>query len=86
MLLLANLEGEVTALTEGQFEVRRAELAPGGDSFLVTTSQEHPGEEHLYRLPARGGALETGYERRGDALLGGVPGREPGRCGQSVAH
>ncbi len=58
MLLLANLEGEVTALTEGQFEVRRAELAPGGDSFLVTTSQEHPGEEHLYRLPARGGALE----------------------------
>ncbi len=64
MLLLANLEGEVTALTEGEFEVRRAELAPGGDSFLVTTSQEHPGEEHLYRLPARGGALEqvTGGE------------------------
>lgn len=64
MLMLANLEGEVTALTEGEFEVRRAELAPGGDSFLVTTSREHPGEEHLYRLPARGGALEqiTGGE------------------------
>ena len=64
MLLLANLDGEVTALTEGEFEVRRAELAPGGDSFLVTTSLEHPGEEHLYRLPARGGALEqiTGGE------------------------
>ena len=86
MLLLANLEGEVTALTEGEFEVRRAELAPGGDSFLVTTSQEHPGEEHLYRLPARGGALEqiTG----GEAMhsLVGFPGREPGRRGQSVAH
>lgn len=58
MLLLANLEGEVTALTDGEFEVRRAELAPGGDSFLVTTSREHPGEEHLYRLPARGGELQ----------------------------
>lgn len=64
MLMLANLEGEVTALTKGAFEVRRAELAPGGDSFLVTTSREHPGEEHLYRVPARGGALEqiTGGE------------------------
>ena len=58
MLLLANLDGEVSALTEGEFEVRRAELAPGGGSFLLTTSREHPGEEHLYRLPARGGALE----------------------------
>ena len=64
MLMLANLDGEVASLTEGEFEVRRAELAPGGDSFLVTTSREHPGEEHLYRLPARGGALEqiTGGE------------------------
>ncbi len=58
MLLLANLEGETTPLTDGPFEVRRAELAPGGESFLVTTSREHPGEEHLYRLPARGGELE----------------------------
>ncbi len=58
MLLLANLDGEVAASTEGAFEVRRAELAPGGDSFLVTTSREHPGEEHLYRLPVRGGELE----------------------------
>lgn len=58
MLQLANPDGEVSALTEGAFEVRRAELAPGGQSFLVTTSREHPGEEHLYRLPARGGAPE----------------------------
>lgn len=58
MLQLANPDGETTALTEGAFEVRRAELAPGGDSFLLTTSREHPGEEHLYRLPARGGSLE----------------------------
>ncbi len=57
MLLLANVEGEVQALTEGAFEVRRAELAPGGDSFLLTTSLEHPGEEHLYAVPVRGGDL-----------------------------
>ncbi len=64
MLLLANIDGEVMPLTRGAFEVRRAELAPGGDAFLVTTSREHPGEEHLYRLPARGGELEqiTGGE------------------------
>ena len=58
MLQLANPDGEVSALTEGAFEVRRAELAPDGQSFFLTTSREHPGEEHLYRLPARGGALE----------------------------
>ncbi len=58
MLQLANLDGERTDLTAGAFEVRRAELAPDGGSFLVTTSREHPGEEHLYRLPARGGELE----------------------------
>ncbi len=57
MLLLANLDGEVTALTEGEFEVRRVELAPGGASFLLTASREHPGEEHLYRIPVRGGKL-----------------------------
>ncbi len=57
MLLLANVDGEVTALTEGEFEVRRAELAPGGESFLLTASREHPGEEHLYRIPVRGGEL-----------------------------
>lgn len=58
MLLLARPEGgEVSALTEGAFEVRRAELAPDGESFFLTTSREHPGEEHLYRLPARGGPL-----------------------------
>ncbi len=58
MLLLANADGEVTPLTTGSFEVRSAELAPDGESFLVTASREHPGEEHLYRLPARGGELE----------------------------
>ena len=58
MLLLANTDGEVTPLTDGPYEVRSAELAPDGESFLVTTSREHPGEEHLYRLPARGGELE----------------------------
>lgn len=58
MLRLATVEGEVAALTEGAFEVRRAELAPGGESFLLGASREHPGEEHLYRLPVRGGSLE----------------------------
>ena len=57
MLKLADADGKVQALTEGEWEVRRAALAPDGSSWYLETSREHPGEEHLYHLPARGGEL-----------------------------
>jgi dipeptidyl aminopeptidase/acylaminoacyl peptidase len=58
MLYLADTEGTVTQLTDGAWEVRGAQLSPDGRWWHLTTSREHPGEEHLYRLPARGGELE----------------------------
>lgn len=50
--------GAVTALTQGDWEVRDARLSPDGAWWYLTTSREHPGEEHLYRVPARGGEME----------------------------
>ncbi|MEE8519864.1 MAG: prolyl oligopeptidase family serine peptidase [Gemmatimonadota bacterium] len=58
MLYLAELDGSITQLTDGEWEVRRASLSPDGKTWYLETSMEHPGEEHLYHLPARGGQLE----------------------------
>ncbi len=58
MLYLADVAGGVQQLTAGEFEVRRAALSPNGKTWYLETSKEHPGEEHLYHLPARGGELE----------------------------
>lgn len=50
MLYLGQPDGTVTPLTEGEWEVRGAELSPDGETWYLTTSREHPGEEHLYQL------------------------------------
>lgn len=57
MLYLGRPDGTVTQLTDGAWEVRDVELSPDGETWYLTTSREHPGEEHLYHLPARGGEL-----------------------------
>ena len=57
MLYLADGDGNVQRLTDGEFEVRGSVLGPDGRWYL-TTSQEHPGETHLYGLDAEGGDLE----------------------------
>lgn len=44
------------ALTEGQWEIERAELAADGQSFWLTTSEESPFVRHLYKMPVNGGA------------------------------
>jgi len=77
-LWLAEVEdapgGERTArvreLTSGAWEVRDVELARDGASWYLTTSREHPGEEHLYRLPVRGG--EATRITRGEGIHGAV--------------
>lgn len=43
------------ALTSGRFEVYDARLSRDRASFLVTTSEAHAGERHLYRIPVAGG-------------------------------
>jgi len=58
MLYLGNVDGTVQQLTDGEWEVRRVQLSPDGKTWYLETSREHPGEEHLYHLPARGGVLE----------------------------
>ncbi|HEX7050024.1 MAG TPA: prolyl oligopeptidase family serine peptidase [Longimicrobiales bacterium] len=57
MLYLGTPDGTVTQLTHGEWEVRGADLSPDGETWYLVTSAEHPGEEHLYHLPARGGEL-----------------------------
>jgi dipeptidyl aminopeptidase/acylaminoacyl peptidase len=43
-------------LTSGKWEVSAAEVARDGRKFYLTTSEEHPGERHVYTLPLEGGA------------------------------
>ena len=55
--------GEARALTSGPWEVSAVDLAPGKKTFLLTTTEAHPGERHLYTMPIEGGArtrLTTG--------------------------
>jgi dipeptidyl aminopeptidase/acylaminoacyl peptidase len=46
---------QATQLTSGKWEVTSAEVARDGKQFYITTSEVHPGERHLYRLPIEGG-------------------------------
>ncbi|MBA2303047.1 MAG: S9 family peptidase [Acidobacteria bacterium] len=43
-------------LTEGKWEVTSVELAADGRKFYVTSTENHPGERHLYTVPLDGGA------------------------------
>ncbi len=43
-------------LTSGKWEITSADLAPDRKSFYITTTEEHPGERHLYSLGLSGGA------------------------------
>ena len=45
-------------LTRGRWEVRDVELSPDRRWFYLTTNEVSPFEQHLYRMPASGGALE----------------------------
>jgi dipeptidyl aminopeptidase/acylaminoacyl peptidase len=50
-------DGGVRPLTEGAWEVRGATLSPDRSTWLLQTSREHPSEDHLYTMPAVGGAM-----------------------------
>jgi dipeptidyl aminopeptidase/acylaminoacyl peptidase len=43
-------------LTEGKWEIASAELAADGKKFHITSTENHPGERHLYTVPIEGGA------------------------------
>jgi dipeptidyl aminopeptidase/acylaminoacyl peptidase len=42
-------------LTSGKWEIVSAEVARDGKKFFITSTEEHPGERHLYSLPVDGG-------------------------------
>ena len=44
------------ALTEGRWEIERAELSDDGQTFWLTTSEESPFVRHLYKMSSSGGA------------------------------
>ena len=43
-------------LTSGRWEITSADLAPDGKTFYITSTEQHPGERHLYSLSIDGGA------------------------------
>ncbi|HSJ63181.1 MAG TPA: alpha/beta fold hydrolase [Gemmatimonadaceae bacterium] len=70
-LYLAEPDGRVRALTSGEWEVRGAQLSRDRATWLLRTSREHPADDHLYTMPAAGGALArlTTEEGRSDGVL-----------------
>ncbi len=48
-------EGEAADVS-GKWEIATAALARDGRKFYVTSTEEHPGERHLYTVPLEGGA------------------------------
>ena len=47
--------GRAKQLTEGRWEITSAELAADGKKFYITSTENHPGERHLYTVSTEGG-------------------------------
>ena len=43
-------------LTSGKWEITAAELSRDGRKFFITSTENHPGERHLYTVPIDGGS------------------------------
>ena len=56
-LYLVEPGGAITTLTEGPWEVRAAALSRDRTMWLIQASREHPADDHLYTMPAEGGAM-----------------------------
>lgn len=50
--------GERKQLTSGKFEVQQVTLSKNKQHFFLTTNEQHPGEQHLYRMAVTGGVRE----------------------------
>ena len=42
-------------ITEGKFEVENVSLSADGTTFYLTSTEQHPGERHVYSVPIDGG-------------------------------
>ena len=61
--------GERKALTEGKYEVQRAQLSNDKKYFYITTNEVHPGEQHFYRLQIATGKKEKITTQTGANLV-----------------
>ena len=61
-------DSRVRPLTSGSWEVRGAELSLDRSRWLLQASREHPSDDHLYTLPARGGEMVRLTEREGRSV------------------
>ena len=71
-LYQASVDGRTKkALTGGKFEVSDAWLSGDGRTIYLESNEAHPGETHLYRMPADGGERTriTSLEGRNDIFL-----------------
>ncbi len=50
--------GQKKALTTGKFEVQSVQMASDKKYWYFSTNQVHPGEQHFYRMPLKGGKME----------------------------
>jgi len=55
--------GEPRQLTSGKWEVTGVQMSDDRSRFLLTTSEVHPGERHLYSMPADGGERKNPHLR-----------------------
>jgi len=51
-------ESARVAITSGAFEIDSVEVAQDGSQFYLQSTEAHPGERQLYKVPASGGARE----------------------------
>ncbi len=53
---VSNDAAKAKQLTSGKWEISSAALAQDGKKFYITSTEEHPGERHVYAMPVDGGA------------------------------
>lgn len=58
LYLLDTRTGKKEQLTSGNFEVFDPFISNNGKSWFLTTSEEHAGERHFYKMPLYGGKME----------------------------
>jgi dipeptidyl aminopeptidase/acylaminoacyl peptidase len=52
---VAGSSSKAQQLTSGKWEITNATLARDGKKFYITSTEENPGERHLYTVPLQGG-------------------------------
>ena len=65
-LYSANINtGEITALTEGNFEILDVKLSKNKKTFYLTSNKVSPHEHHFYHLPSKGGKMTPITSKKG---------------------